>query len=151
MIPERRPLKRNERRANTRYPMGWPVMYRNGSEWKRGRCIDLSAGGILAGLPKGVAAGAVLELMMDWPGLYHNEPAMQLHLKALVVRVDSRGAGMRILNHEFRTVRTGAPARRVTATCDTPPLCEDYMPSEIPVRTPAISPDHPDREIMLRT
>ena len=109
----RRITKGNDRRARQRYAMRWPLLFRGAgqtleSDWKRGRLIDMSACGLLAGLPEGVLKGAICEIAMDWPGLYHDKPVVRLYLEAVVVRTDARGTAFRILGHEF-----GLPARRV--------------------------------------
>jgi len=70
--------------------------------------LDMSAGGLLIQVPEPLAAGARLELAMDWTGLYHGRQAMRLWLIAAVTRTGRRGAGLRILSHRFRDA---GPAR----------------------------------------
>ena len=114
MISVSRKTKPNERRGKQRYAMKLPLLYRvagtaSDSAWKRARGLDMSASGILVGFPEAMPVGTALELAMDWPGLYHDKPAMRLFLKVRVVRIDSRGAALRIVSHEFR--ETSRPAR----------------------------------------
>lgn len=119
MTSERCNTKGKDRRASQRFAMRWPLLFRRAgktldSDWKRGRLLDMSAGGILAGLPEGVTTGAIFEIAMDWPGIYHDKPAMRLYLEAIVLRTNARGAAFRILSHQFsETVRRPERVRAV--------------------------------------
>jgi hypothetical protein len=44
----------------------------------------------------------MLELDIEWPGLYHDKPMVHLLLIGAVTRVERRGTVLRILRHEFR-------------------------------------------------
>jgi hypothetical protein len=74
------------------------------SGWKCGRTLDMSAGGILIDIPQTMPIASILELAMDWPGLYHGKPTVRLFLTASVARIDGRGTALCILSHEFRDV-----------------------------------------------
>jgi hypothetical protein len=82
------------------------------SAWKRGRTLDISAGGILIDIPESMPVGSRLELVMDWPGLYHCRPMVRLFLTASVTRTAANTNGtciaLRILNHVFGDVRPAA-------------------------------------------
>lgn len=110
------PFKGKNRRATNRYAVTTPLWYRAAdsklnSAWKRGRTLDMSAGGILIDIPEALAAGTNLELGMDWPGLYHGRETMRLFLTAAVTRRDGRGTALRILSHRFRDGRPAARPR----------------------------------------
>jgi hypothetical protein len=114
---EPQPFERKNRRAHPRYAFVTPLRYRAAagamhSNWKSGRSVDMSAGGILIDIPETLPVGSRLELAMDWPGLYHGKPMVLLSLTASVVRVDLRGTALRILNHQFRDVSAVATGPR---------------------------------------
>ena len=69
--------------------------------------LDMSAGGIGIAAPEKLAAGAKLEIVMEWTGLYHGREAMRLYVVAAVVRTGISATGLRILDHRFRDVSPG--------------------------------------------
>jgi hypothetical protein len=82
------------------------------SAWKSGQTLDMSVGGILIDTPEGVPVGSMVELAIDWVGLYHGKPMVHLLVIGSVVRNDDRGTALRILSHEFRDVRSAViPSR----------------------------------------
>src|SRR5271165_5475165 len=94
--------KEPEWRAATRYAVAMPLKYRilsnaRNSGWRPGRTLDMSARGIRIDIGQRLAAGCKLELAIEWPGLYHGKPMVQLVLVAKVVRVDLRGTALCIL------------------------------------------------------
>jgi hypothetical protein len=110
---ESQTFKGKNRRATNRYPVRTPLQYRTSSgtlnsAWKRGRTLDMSAGGTLMEIPEAVPVGSTLELAIDWPGLYHGGPMVRLFLTGSVTRVDGRGTAFRIISHQFRDVRPAA-------------------------------------------
>jgi PilZ domain len=76
------------------------------SAWKSGHTLDMSVGGILIDTPEGVPVSSMVELAIDWLGLYHGKPMVRLFVIGSVVRNDGRGTALRILSHEFRDVRS---------------------------------------------
>lgn len=83
------------------------------SAWKNGQTLDMSAGGLLIDAPEAAPVGSTVELVLDWPGLYHGKPMVHLFLIGSVMRNDSRGTALRILSHQFRDVRPAVmPSRR---------------------------------------
>lgn len=110
------PKGKKERRANHRYPVKTALRYRvlggtSTSPWKAGRTSEMSAGGVLIHLREAIALEAILELSIDWPGLYHDQPVVRLFVIGSVARIDSRGTVVRVLSHQFRTVH-GSPIQR---------------------------------------
>jgi PilZ domain len=116
---EAQTFKGKNRRATNRYPVKTLMQYRiSGSElesdWQGGRTLDMSAGGILINIPEAASLDSRLELLIDWPGLYHGKPMVHLVLVGSVVRHDHRGTAIRIVSHEFRPVRPGVVTSRRT-------------------------------------
>lgn len=109
------------RRLATRYGVRTPFRYRvvnnkADSAWKYGKTLDMSARGILIEVPETAPMGSALEIMMDWPGLYHGKTLVRLVLIAVVTRIDARGIALRILRHQFLDIypeaaRTRRPER----------------------------------------
>jgi hypothetical protein len=102
-----------DRRSHRRFNLQIPLRYRTAdgpihSAWKRGGMLNMSASGLLIGIPGPATAGTKLELAMDWTGLYHGRQTMRLFLVAQVTRTGARGTALRILSHSFRDV---TPAR----------------------------------------
>jgi len=96
-----------ERRSAQRFPAKWPLRYRvlpacPGGTWKHAHSVDMSVGGILIDRRERVPRGSMLELDIEWPGLYHDKPMVHLLLIGAVTRVERRGTVLRILRHEFR-------------------------------------------------
>jgi hypothetical protein len=103
------PKGKKERRANHRYPVKAPLRYRilggtSASPWNAGRTSEMSAGGVLLHVREAIALETILELCIDWPGRYHDQPVIRLFVIGSVARIDSHGTVVRILSHQFRTV-----------------------------------------------
>jgi len=103
VVGENEPMKTpKDRRTRHRYALRLPLRYRLADgAWRRGRTLDMSAGGILIDIAEAIPEGAELEVEMEWTGLYHGGQ-VSLFLTASVARVDERGTALRILQHEFR-------------------------------------------------
>ncbi len=71
----------------------------------------MSAAGIAIGIGRVLETDTEVELVLDWPGLYHGKQRMRLFVWGQVVRSDEAGTALRILSHEFRT----APSARAVA------------------------------------
>jgi len=121
---ESQPFKGKNRRTANRYTLRTPLQYRAlgsapDSAWKRGRSLDISAGGILIDIPEAMPVGSRWELVMDWPGLYHCRPMVRLFLTASVTRTAAHTNGtciaLRILNHLFGDARPAAARLRSAA------------------------------------
>jgi len=102
-------LRVKNRRAACRHDLTLPLQFRISdgridSAWKGGRMLDMSVGGILIETRGVVPRDSTLELAIEWPGLYHGKPTVRLLVIGSVVRMDDRGAALRILSHEFREV-----------------------------------------------
>ena len=96
-----------ERRSARRFSLNWPLQYRlTNAAWKggwtNGHSVDMSARGMLLQTEEPMPAGLILEVDMEWPGLYHDKPMVRLHLLGSVTRADRRGTALRMLRCEFR-------------------------------------------------
>jgi len=109
----KRPIK--NLRATTRYPYVTGLRYRafrqaaittSGS----GQSADMSAGGMAIEIGKVLEPGTEVELVLDWPGLYHGRQRMRLFVWAEVVRSDEAKTAVRIVTHEFREAAARAVA-----------------------------------------
>jgi hypothetical protein len=94
-------------RKNTRYGMVTSLRYRvfrqaaitcSGS----GQTINMSAGGMAIEIGRVLEPGTELELVLDWPGLYHARQRMRLFIWGEVVRSGEQSTAVRIVTHEFR-------------------------------------------------
>ena len=107
---ESQALKGINRRASKRYAVRTLVQYRTSggardAAWKCGRTLDMSVSGILLDTADATPVGSVLELAIDWTGLYHGKPMVRLSVIGSVARTDARGTALRILSYEFCDVR----------------------------------------------
>ena len=101
-----RTLKAKNRRAAGRYGVKMSLRYRTAAAapnfgWAHGHTLNMSAGGVLICIPEAKPAGSVLELAIEWPGLYFDRPMVRLFLVGVIVRIDGRGAALRILRRRF--------------------------------------------------
>jgi hypothetical protein len=113
-------VKARDRRSAQRYQVKWPLRYRvsqalSKGEWKSGHSVDMSSRGILIQTRERIPNGRILEVDMDWPGIYHDKPMVRLFLIGRVTRADGRGTALRILSHDFRDFGDviGCPERNV--------------------------------------
>ena len=75
-----------------------------------GQSADMSAGGIAIEIGRVLETGLEVELVLDWPGLYHERQRMRLFVWAEVVRSSEWVTAVRIVTHEFREVAARAVA-----------------------------------------
>lgn len=98
--------KAKDRRGASRYDLKLAFRYRAASRpldsaWKHGHTLNMSASGVLIDIPETRSVGSMLELAIDWPGLYHDKPMVRLYLTGAVSRTDGRSIALRILRHRF--------------------------------------------------
>lgn len=95
------------RRSRARYGFTTPLRFRacrqtaivcSGS----GRTIDMSSTGVQIEIGRKLETDTEIELVLDWPGLYHGKQRMRLFLWGQVVRSQETATAVRILSHEFR-------------------------------------------------
>ena len=75
-----------------------------------GQTVDMCAGGLSIEIGRALDPDTELELVLDWPGLYHGRPRMRLFLWGEVVRNTETAVAVRILSHEFREPAAAARA-----------------------------------------
>ena len=99
-------FKAKDRRGASRYGVKLAFRYRAAgrplnSAWKHGHTLNMSASGVLIDIPETKSVGSMLELAIDWPGLYHDKPMVRLFLTGAVCRTDGRSIALRTLRHRF--------------------------------------------------
>ena len=104
-----------ERRTDRRYDLALNVRWklirrRRVLDSGTGTTVDVSSGGILFETDRELPSGLNIELSVAWPVLLHNVAPLQLVVAGRVVRTTGRRVGVRMTQHEFRTV--GVPAER---------------------------------------
>jgi hypothetical protein len=57
------------------------------------------------------AIGVALEMVIDWPGIYHGRPQVRLFLSGTVCRSLADGVVLCITNHDFRFAPVELPVR----------------------------------------
>jgi hypothetical protein len=113
-MPQQKSMK--NRRSRHRYSldrkMAWRVSgeSRQGS-WKQGLAMDMSATGIRLTMANPPAIDTEVEVVMDWPGVYHGRQDVRLFLSGSVCRNMIDGVALRITNHDFRFTPVEVPAR----------------------------------------
>ena len=78
-----------------------------------GQTIDLSSGGILFDAGREMPEGLNIELSITWPVMLHKIAPLQLVASGRIVRSNSNPShvAIKMITHEFRTVRTAADQR----------------------------------------
>lgn len=104
-----------ERRADRRYDIALNVRWklirrRRVLDSGTGTTVDVSSGGLLFQTDRELPSGLNIELSIAWPVLLHNVAPLQLVVAGRVVRTIGQRVGVRMTQHEFRTV--GLPADR---------------------------------------
>lgn len=109
-----------DRRSDRRYQINLEMRYKLIRRKKvlgtgTGRTIDLSSGGILVETDSPLPVGLNLELHVTWPILLHNTAPLQLVASGRIVRGEGNRAGIRMVQHEFRTMGTQADDQKALA------------------------------------
>jgi hypothetical protein len=99
------------RRASARYNFVTALRYRAYRQTAitcsgMGRTIDMSAGGAAIEIGRVLEEGTEMELVLDWPGIYHGKQRMRLILWGEVLRSTESGTSLKILSHQFRNAAT---------------------------------------------
>lgn len=105
-----------ERRSDRRYDINLTVRWklirrRRVLDAGTGKTVDLSSGGLLIETDRELPAGLNIELSISWPVLLHNVAPLQLVVAGRVVRTTGQRVGVRMVQHEFRTVSMPAERR----------------------------------------
>lgn len=101
-------VERRERRFARRYPIGARLSYKvlRGSEVIQsghGRTLDISSTGVLFEPVIPVAAGAGIELSIEWPAPLSSSTGLHLSVKGSTIRTTERGTAVRLQAYELRT------------------------------------------------
>ena len=105
-----------ERRSDRRYDINLNVRWklirrRRVLDSGTGKTLDVSSGGLLIETDRELPSGLNIELSIAWPVLLHNVAPLQLVVAGRVVRTTGQRVGVRMVQHEFRTVSM-PPERR---------------------------------------
>lgn len=105
-----------ERRIDRRYDIALNVRWklirrRRVLDSGTGITIDLSSGGLLIETDRELPSGLNIELSISWPVLLHNVAPLQLVVAGRVVRTNGKSVGVRMTQHEFRTMSVPAERR----------------------------------------
>ena len=109
-------FKGNNRRSHQRFAMCRKMAYRvtgpvSRNGWKQGTVLDMSATGIRFETANPLPEGAVIDVVLDWPGIYHGRDEVRLFLKGTVCRIGLEGVALEITGHDFRFAPAGIPNR----------------------------------------
>ena len=102
-----------DRRVDRRYPtlldLRWKLLHRKQVlDSGEGSTLDLSSGGVRFESGRALPEGFNVELAISWPALLHNTTPMQLMVQGRIVRSEGGTIAIRMIQHEFRTVRMPA-------------------------------------------
>ncbi len=105
-----------ERRSDRRYDISLDVRWklirrRRVLDSGTGITIDVSSGGLLLETDRELPSGLNIELSISWPVLLHNVAPLQLVVAGRVVRTAGQRIGIRMTQHEFRTLSIPAERR----------------------------------------
>jgi hypothetical protein len=105
-----------ERRTDRRYDINLNVRWklirrRRVLDSGTGKTVDVSSGGLLIETDRELPSGLNIELSIAWPVLLHNVAPLQLVVAGRVVRAAGQRVGVRMVQHEFRTLSVPAERR----------------------------------------
>ena len=106
-----------ERRADRRYDLALNVRWklirrRRVLDSGTGKTIDVSSGGLLFETDRPLPSGLNIELSIAWPVLLHDVAPLQLVVAGRVVRTVGQRVGVRMTQHEFRTIGVSTAEHR---------------------------------------
>lgn len=102
----------SDRRAADRLPIQQDVQYKmlnkkTGDTEARGKTINMSSSGVLFTTDEILLPGRRVELSINWPAQLDQKCGLKLVARGRVVRFENGTAAIEILQHEFRTRRSG--------------------------------------------
>jgi hypothetical protein len=74
--------------------------------------LDMSATGIRFDATNPLAVGTAIDIVVDWPGIYHGGDEVRLFLSGTVCRTSLDGTALEITNHDFRFAPVEIPSTR---------------------------------------
>jgi hypothetical protein len=97
---------RGDRRLQRRYPLKLDLEFKIMDGDKvlssgAGKTENLSSGGVLFHPAGSVPGGSQVELLVRWPAVLVNEPALDLHIFGNLVRNDPQGIAMHTSRYHF--------------------------------------------------
>lgn len=108
--------RRRDKRYDLELDLRWKLIRRRRLiEAGAGVTMDLSSGGILFDAGRQLPAGLNVELAISWPVMLHNLAPLQLIVSGRIVRSSGNRAGVRMTQHEFRTIGASSELRVAAA------------------------------------
>jgi c-di-GMP-binding flagellar brake protein YcgR len=110
---ERTSQQSSDRRASSRMPIQQDVQYKllnkkTGDTDAKGKTVNMSSSGVLFTTDEILLPGRRLEMSINWPAQLDQKCGLKLVARGRVVRFENGMAAIEILQHEFRTRRSGA-------------------------------------------
>jgi hypothetical protein len=107
--------RRKDRRYQIFLELRWKLIRRRKVLFAgEGRTLDVSSSGLLFDAGRILPAGLNVELSVAWPALLREEIPLQLVIGGRIVRTQGNLAGIRIVQHEFKTL--AGDARRIPSS-----------------------------------
>ena len=104
--------RRSDRRYDITLSVRWKLIRRRRVlDSGTGKTVDVSSGGLLIETDRELPSGLNIELSIAWPVLLHNVAPLQLVVAGRVVRSKGQRVGVRMVQHEFRTLSVPADRR----------------------------------------
>jgi hypothetical protein len=97
--------RRSDRRYDIVRDLRWKVVRHGVTHTGTGSTLNLSSGGILFETDRQLPTRRNVELSISWPALLDNVAPLQLVVQGQIVRTSGRRTAIRIVQHEFRTVK----------------------------------------------
>jgi len=96
----------SDRRGTRRYDLHLPIHYRisqksESSKWGAGTTKEMSTTGLSFRTRKALPVGSHIEMIVDWPAKYDEQP-IDLQLTGFIVRSDTGRTAVRITSRRFR-------------------------------------------------
>jgi hypothetical protein len=104
--------RRQDRRYQIPLELRWKLIRRRKLlAAGEGTTVDLSSGGLLFDAGRSLPAGLNVEISISWPVLLRDQATMQLVITGRIVRTNGNRAGVRMVQHEFRTAGAAGESR----------------------------------------
>jgi hypothetical protein len=105
-----------DRRKSMRFPIERTIRCdEEGRTSQPGMTLDMSSSGVLVALKDPPIPGQSVKLVVDWPVRLRGTTHLQLIIQGRVVRRGPHKAAVRVMEHEFRTLRSGGLFSRTGA------------------------------------
>jgi hypothetical protein len=112
---------RADQRLHQRYPIALKIEYKllkkgRVERFGSGRTMNISSGGIFFEADDPLPNRGRVELAMEWPFLLEGVCALKVVMRGRIVRSETNGIAVQIMQHEFRTAGVRAGSRPTLTT-----------------------------------